>query len=117
MALDLGRIQKELKEIDRDKASGVTVQLRNNSLQHLLGFVPGPKDTPYEGGLFAVDIVLENAYPFVPPKMKFGGGRATGCGGGVEVAACVAWRQLAGAPCLLAVAERGSLGGPDMEGE
>ncbi|GIM02510.1 hypothetical protein Vretimale_7392, partial [Volvox reticuliferus] len=68
MALDLGRIQKE---IERDKASGVTVELKNNSLQHLIGYVPGPKDTPYEGGLFKVDIKLDSSYPFLPPKMTF----------------------------------------------
>lgn len=68
---DLGRIQKELKEIERDTASGVTVQMKDNNLQKLVGYVPGPKDTPYEGGLFVVDIDMDNQYPFVPPKMKF----------------------------------------------
>ena len=42
--VDLGRIHKELKEIERDKASGVTVQVRDNNLQKLLGFVPGDED-------------------------------------------------------------------------
>lgn len=70
--VDLGRIQKELKEIERDKASGVAVQLRDGSnVQKLIGFVPGPKDTPYDGGVFMIDIVLPEQYPFVPPKMKF----------------------------------------------
>jgi len=27
--------------------------------------------TPYEGGVFHIDIVLPSDYPFVPPKMKF----------------------------------------------
>merc|ERR1711879_769710 len=35
------------------------------------GCLPGPKDTPYEGGLFFVDIELEDSYPFTPPKMRF----------------------------------------------
>lgn len=69
--VDFGRIQKELKEIENDKASGVTVQLQGNSLQRLIGFVPGPRDTPYEGGLFLVDIELGDQYPFVAPKMRF----------------------------------------------
>ncbi|KAL3138484.1 hypothetical protein ABBQ32_006274 [Trebouxia sp. C0010 RCD-2024] len=68
---DFGRIQKELKEIDRDKASGVTVEVSDGNLQKLTGFVEGPKDTAYEGGYFVVDIVLDNQYPFVPPKMRF----------------------------------------------
>jgi ubiquitin-conjugating enzyme (huntingtin interacting protein 2) len=52
--VDFGRIQKELKEIDADKASGVTVSLVGDSLQRLVGLVPGPKDTPYDGGVFKV---------------------------------------------------------------
>lgn len=51
-------MQKELKEIDRDKASGVTIQITEGNLQKLTGFVEGPKDTAYEGGYFVVDIAL-----------------------------------------------------------
>ena len=51
-------VQKELKEISRDQASGVTVQLSEGNMQKLTGFVEGPKDTAYEGGYFVVDIVL-----------------------------------------------------------
>lgn len=69
--VDFGRIQKELKEIDSDKASGVTAEVVADNLQHLIGSVPGPKDTPYEGGLFRVDIQLDAQYPFAPPKMRF----------------------------------------------
>ncbi|KAK9808278.1 hypothetical protein WJX73_006718 [Symbiochloris irregularis] len=69
--MDLGRIQKELKEIERDTASGVSVDVMGNSLQRLRGFVKGPRDTPYEGGMFVIDIILEDQYPFVPPKMRF----------------------------------------------
>lgn len=69
--MDLGRIQKELKEIMKDSASGVSVEVMGGNLQKLRGSVPGPKDTPYDGGLFIVDIDLDNQYPFVPPKMRF----------------------------------------------
>ena len=31
----------------------------------------GPADTPYEGGQYAVDIVLGDQYPYEPPKMRF----------------------------------------------
>jgi ubiquitin-protein ligase len=64
-------LQKELKEIDSDKASGVTAEVVDDNLQHLIGSVPGPKDTPYEGGVFRVDIQLDAQYPFAPPKMRF----------------------------------------------
>ncbi|KAF5843812.1 ubiquitin conjugating enzyme [Dunaliella salina] len=71
MTLDAGRINKELKEISKDVASGVEVQLRGSGLNKLVGYVPGPKDTPYEGGRYEVDINLDEQYPFVPPKMRF----------------------------------------------
>lgn len=45
---------------------------------HLLGCIGrlkgtfnGPPDTPYEGGLFVVDIQIPDDYPYKPPKMKF----------------------------------------------
>uniref|UniRef100_A0A7R9YSD4 E2 ubiquitin-conjugating enzyme n=1 Tax=Chlamydomonas euryale TaxID=1486919 RepID=A0A7R9YSD4_9CHLO len=68
---DVGRLQKELREIARDEASGVTVKMVDNSLQHLIGCVPGPRDSPYDGGIFQVDIKLSDGYPFEPPKMRF----------------------------------------------
>ena len=36
--------QKELKEIDRDKASGVTVSLKGGSLKKLTGYVEGESE-------------------------------------------------------------------------
>mmetsp|Transcript_23505 Transcript_23505/g.64814 ORF Transcript_23505/g.64814 Transcript_23505/m.64814 type:complete len:192 (-) Transcript_23505:333-908(-) len=71
MTLDAGRINKELREISKDVTSGVEVQLRGIGLNKLVGYVPGPKDTPYEGGRYEVDIDLDEQYPFVPPKMRF----------------------------------------------
>lgn len=68
---DHGRIMKELREIANDKASGVTAEIVGDDLQHLVGTVPGPRDTPYDGGFFRVDIQLGSQYPFAPPKMRF----------------------------------------------
>merc|ERR1712176_469079 len=31
----------------------------------------GPEGTPYEGGVFDVDVLIPSEYPFEPPKMKF----------------------------------------------
>lgn len=69
---DQQRVQKEIRNIIKDVASGVSVELKDaSSLQFMVGSLQGPKDTPYEGGLFYVDIELDDQYPFVPPKMKF----------------------------------------------
>ena len=31
----------------------------------------GPKDTPYQGGKFFVELLLPKEYPMVPPKVYF----------------------------------------------
>lgn len=31
----------------------------------------GPKDTPYEGGVFRIEVNLNEKYPFEPPKIAF----------------------------------------------
>merc|ERR1711865_876371 len=38
---------------------------------HWKGTLKGPTGTPYEGGIFKIDIQLPPDYPFVPPKMKY----------------------------------------------
>ncbi len=41
------------------------------SLSSPAGTVLGPSGTPYEGGVFLVDILIPVNYPFEPPKMRF----------------------------------------------
>lgn len=66
------RIAKELEECRQDTKSGVQLQLDNESdLSKLTGYFQGPPGTPYEGGVFKVDINIPNEYPFKPPQMKF----------------------------------------------
>ncbi len=45
--------------------------VQEGKYDHLSGKINGPKGTVYEGGVFAVDIHIPDAYPFEPPKMKF----------------------------------------------
>mmetsp|Transcript_6866 Transcript_6866/g.13056 ORF Transcript_6866/g.13056 Transcript_6866/m.13056 type:complete len:194 (-) Transcript_6866:27-608(-) len=71
MSFDAARVQKELVEIERDKTSGVSVEVIGNSIAHMHGSIKGPKSTPYEGGVFKVDIEIGASYPFEPPKMRF----------------------------------------------
>ncbi|KAL6552410.1 Ubiquitin-conjugating enzyme E2 27 [Orobanche hederae] len=58
--VDFARVQKELLECNRDfNVSGIEVIPRSESnLVNLLGTIPGPLGTPYEGGTFKIDIIL-----------------------------------------------------------
>lgn len=53
------RIFKELEKTKSDSTSGVTLDIINESnIAHLRGSLIGPPGTPYEGGVFYVDIEL-----------------------------------------------------------
>lgn len=70
--VDLARVQKELQECNKEvEVSGIRVAPKADSLIHLIGTIPGPLGTPYEGGTFNIDITLPDGYPFEPPKMRF----------------------------------------------
>jgi len=70
--MDLKRVRKEAAELQSDADSaGVTAQPVGEDMSHWKGKIHGPKDTPYEGGTFVIDIQLTSSYPFEPPKMKF----------------------------------------------
>ncbi|KAH9480093.1 Ubiquitin-conjugating enzyme E2 1 [Psilocybe cubensis] len=67
----LRRVNKEISDCKNDKTSQIKIELFDESPFHLKGSFPGPEGTPYEGGLFEVDIVIPDSYPFQPVKMKF----------------------------------------------
>ena len=65
------RIKKEYQDLQKEKNSNVKVKLVDNDIRHWKGRIKGPIDTCYQGGIFDVDIIIPNDYPFKPPKMKF----------------------------------------------
>ncbi|XP_071786747.1 ubiquitin-conjugating enzyme E2 K-like [Asterias amurensis] len=69
------RIRRELREVNADTElikDDVSVDLiDNSSFLALKGEIPGPKDTPYEGGTFHLKIVIPETYPFNPPQVSF----------------------------------------------
>ena len=37
----------------------------------LFSEITGPEDSPYEGGIFELDLSVTDRYPFEPPKLRF----------------------------------------------
>jgi len=64
------RPPQELRECKKDGAVEASLVDESNLL-HWKGKIMGPVGTPYENGIFKIDIQLPSDYPFVPPKMKF----------------------------------------------
>ena len=68
----LKRIIKELEEIKKDPVSSFSAGPEDESdLFHWKAMLIGPPDSPYEGGIFYMDINFPEDYPFRPPKVSF----------------------------------------------
>nr|AVV64050.1 proteasome subunit alpha type-6 [Anisakis simplex] len=68
------RVQRECKEIITSKElseTGVLIEVRNETLTKIRGEIKGPPDSPYEGGIYSLDISIPDEYPFQPPVCKF----------------------------------------------
>lgn len=47
----------------------IKLELVGDDYTHLKGEIVGPPDTPYDRGVFHLDIVIPETYPFNPPKV------------------------------------------------
>ncbi|KAL6946311.1 Ubiquitin-conjugating enzyme E2 1 [Hanseniaspora osmophila] len=66
------RLLREITSVKEDPEANITLSFNNESdIYKLTGSFLGPPDTPYEGGIFLVDINVPTDYPFKPPKMQF----------------------------------------------
>jgi len=68
----LKRIQKELKELEKEPVALCEAAPKDPDDVHKWNAkIKGPPGTPYEGGTFNVDITFPSDYPFKPPTCKF----------------------------------------------
>ncbi|XP_026720333.1 ubiquitin-conjugating enzyme E2 T [Athene cunicularia] len=65
------RLKRELSLLTTEPPPGITCWQTGNQLDDLRAQILGGADTPYEKGIFNLEIVVPERYPFEPPKIRF----------------------------------------------
>ena len=68
---DVRRLQKELLDIQRNDIPNLSAGLVGENLIEWEAVILGPIETPYEGGIFNLNISIPSNYPFKPPNVIF----------------------------------------------
>ena len=65
------RIIKETQKLKKDPISGISAEPFSDNPRYFNVIITGPKDSPYDGGKFHLQLYLPEEYPMVPPKCIF----------------------------------------------
>ncbi|CCW72122.1 unnamed protein product [Phytomonas sp. Hart1] len=69
------RLMQNFRSLQKTINSGVSVGISahpiNGDLFHWRAVISGPENTPWEGGLFKLDLTFTDEYPMEPPKVRF----------------------------------------------
>ncbi|XP_053312873.1 ubiquitin-conjugating enzyme E2 T isoform X2 [Spea bombifrons] len=66
----LSRLKRELQLLNAEPPPGIMCWQHNSNMNDLRALVGSP-GSPYEGGIFTLEILIPERYPFEPPKIHF----------------------------------------------
>lgn len=61
--MTMKRIHREIADAKKEDLGAITLAPTQDSLYRWKATIPGPQGSPYEGGVFNVDIQLAHDYP------------------------------------------------------
>ena len=68
----LKRLIKELKKLNKEPVDNCSAAPISDSDMYLwCATIMGPKDTPYQNGVFNLEILFTRDYPIKPPQVRF----------------------------------------------
>ncbi|KAJ9049686.1 Ubiquitin-conjugating enzyme E2 1 [Entomophthora muscae] len=72
MSIDTRRLQKEINILSEPGVDPeVRILLEESNLTNFKIRFAGPPNSPYQGGVYQIDVTIQDGYPFKPPVLKF----------------------------------------------
>merc|ERR1712203_919799 len=65
------RIIKETQRLLSEPAPGISASPMEENLRYFNVMILGPAQSPYEGGVFKLELFLPEEYPMAAPKVRF----------------------------------------------
>ncbi|KAE8124719.1 hypothetical protein FH972_019580 [Carpinus fangiana] len=66
------RIIKETQRLLSEPAPGISASPSEDNMRYFNVMILGPTQSPYEGGVFKLELFLPEEYPMAAPKVKIG---------------------------------------------
>jgi ubiquitin-conjugating enzyme E2 D/E len=67
----VNRLKNELKELKNNPPANCSADIVDDDIYHWRAIIFGPEGSPYESGIFTLQIQFPMDYPFKPPKVLF----------------------------------------------
>ncbi|CDW53133.1 UQ con domain containing protein [Trichuris trichiura] len=65
------RLLQDFQKIRLNPPDGVNASPKKGDLMKWKAVIFGPKDTPYEDGIFMLEMIFNDQYPIKPPQVRF----------------------------------------------